>query len=173
MQQEATKTAYDPEFVEEMKQRQEEFRREIRAIERVVAHVYEEGESFPGEISAHLSDLDELRPREWFAGALVSLLTEGALPEVKPAPRKRLRVDSGQITDLMIEVARAYPIENLIQVNRGKALCPFHNDRNPSMSVKEGLFHCFSCQEGGDAIKFVMHVQKIDFIEAVRYLNGR
>lgn len=173
MAKELTRMLTDAEFVEEMKLRQVELQRDIRVIERVVAHVYEEGESFPGEISAHLSDLDELRPREWFAGALVSILTEGKLPEVKRPMKKRLRVD-GQITDFMIETARAYPIENLIQVNRGgKALCPFHDDHHPSMSVKGGLFHCFSCQAGGDAISFVMKINQLNFIEAVRYLNGR
>lgn len=35
-------------------------------------------------------------------------------------------------------------------------LCPFHDDKNPSMRVSEekGLFHCFSCGAGGDMISF-------------------
>ena len=38
--------------------------------------------------------------------------------------------------------------------NKGMCLCPFHNDRNPSMKV-DMRFHCFGCQEDGDVIDFV------------------
>ena len=42
-----------------------------------------------------------------------------------------------------------------IQVNRhGMAVCPFHNDRNPSMKL-DMRFHCFACQVDGDAVDFV------------------
>lgn len=48
-------------------------------------------------------------------------------------------------------------------------LCPFHDDRNPSMSVSPemGIFHCFSCKAGGDAIKFVMDYEKLNYVEAI------
>lgn len=41
--------------------------------------------------------------------------------------------------------------------NKGKALCPFHSDNNPSLSVseKKQVAKCFSCKEGGNAITFV------------------
>ena len=42
-----------------------------------------------------------------------------------------------------------------IQVSRhGMAVCPFHNDKNPSMKVDK-RFHCFACQADGDAVDFV------------------
>ena len=42
-----------------------------------------------------------------------------------------------------------------IKVNRnGMAVCPFHNDKNPSMKVDK-RFHCFACQADGDAVDFV------------------
>lgn len=42
-----------------------------------------------------------------------------------------------------------------IRVKRnGMAVCPFHNDKNPSMKV-DRRFHCFACQADGDAIDFV------------------
>ena len=42
-----------------------------------------------------------------------------------------------------------------IQVNRhGMAVCPFHNDKNPSMKLDK-RFHCFACQADGDAVDFV------------------
>lgn len=59
--------------------------------------------------------------------------------------------------------------------NSGKnfvGLCPFHDDKNPSMSVSSqlGIFHCFSCKAGGNAIKFIMDYEKLNFIEAVEKL---
>ena len=42
-----------------------------------------------------------------------------------------------------------------IPVSRhGMAVCPFHNDKNPSMKVDK-RFHCFACQADGDAVDFV------------------
>ena len=46
-----------------------------------------------------------------------------------------------------------------------KAICPFHNDKNPSLSfnVKENYYHCFSCGASGDNIKLVMELLKCSF----------
>ena len=42
-----------------------------------------------------------------------------------------------------------------IRVNcHGMAVCPFHNDKNPSMKL-DMRFHCFACQADGDAVDFV------------------
>ena len=53
-------------------------------------------------------------------------------------------------------------------------VCPFHDDKNPSMSVSpsRGIFHCFSCKVGGDAIKFVMDYEKLSYPEAVEKIAG-
>lgn len=54
------------------------------------------------------------------------------------------------------------------------ACCPFHNERTPSFTVNPGrnTWHCFgSCQEGGDAIKFVMRQCNMSFPEAVKELG--
>ena len=53
-----------------------------------------------------------------------------------------------------------------------KGKCPFHKDDTPSMtvSVEKGLWHCFGCGEGGDVIAFVMKIERLSFIEAVRRL---
>ncbi|MCD8126824.1 MAG: CHC2 zinc finger domain-containing protein [Clostridiales bacterium] len=43
-----------------------------------------------------------------------------------------------------------------IKVNRnGMALCPFHNDKTPSMKIYKRRYHCFGCLADGDAIDFV------------------
>jgi DNA primase len=56
-------------------------------------------------------------------------------------------------------------------------LCPFHDDRSPSMAVvthKGGAFYkCFACGAGGNAIDFVMNFHKMGFGDALRYLAGR
>ncbi|ARR01312.1 DNA primase [Campylobacter porcelli] len=51
-------------------------------------------------------------------------------------------------------------------------VCPFHNDKHPSMSVSpsKGIYHCFSCKAGGDAIKFVMEYEKLGYAEAIEKL---
>lgn len=56
-----------------------------------------------------------------------------------------------------------------------KAICPFHQEKTPSMSLDpaRGLFHCFGCGQGGDIFKFVMETQALDFSEAVELLAGR
>ena len=77
-----------------------------------------------------------------------------------------------KITDDMIERARQYPISNMVQVKRGIAICPFHNDKQPSMSVsdKKNLYYCHACKAGGDSITFVMSKENMTFSDAVLYL---
>ncbi|MGQ9812417.1 MAG: DNA primase [Dissulfurimicrobium sp.] len=54
-------------------------------------------------------------------------------------------------------------------------ICPFHADRDPSFSVNEEkqIFYCFGCGQGGDAISFLMRIQGLSFIEAVKKLANR
>ena len=51
-------------------------------------------------------------------------------------------------------------------------LCPFHDDKSPSMHVSSnrGLYHCFACGAGGDAIKFVMEYEKLSYPQAIEKL---
>jgi len=53
-----------------------------------------------------------------------------------------------------------------------KGRCPFHKDDTPSMVVnaEKGLWHCFGCGEGGDVIGFLMKIERLSFLEAVRRL---
>jgi DNA primase len=54
-------------------------------------------------------------------------------------------------------------------------LCPFHNDKNPSMNVvpAKQIFHCFVCNAGGDCFAFAQKFHKMDFREALEYLAER
>lgn len=53
-----------------------------------------------------------------------------------------------------------------------KGLCPFHDEKTPSFHVRPqlGRWHCFGCNEGGDAISFVQKLDGLSFTEAVEYL---
>ena len=50
-------------------------------------------------------------------------------------------------------------------------LCPFHDDHNPSMGIKNNRYHCFACGEKGDVIEFVMKRECLNFVEAVKRLQ--
>ncbi len=54
-------------------------------------------------------------------------------------------------------------------------LCPFHDDRNPSMYVvpHKRMYHCFVCGAGGNAIDFVMNYHAMGFREALEHLAER
>lgn len=54
-------------------------------------------------------------------------------------------------------------------------LCPFHDEKTPSFSVRPGLgvWHCFGCGAGGDVFKYVEQKENIDFREAVELLADR
>ncbi|NLJ77896.1 MAG: DNA primase, partial [Tissierellia bacterium] len=56
--------------------------------------------------------------------------------------------------------------------NNYMGLCPFHNEKTPSFSVSQEkrLFHCFGCGEGGDAISFIMKMENLSFVDAVKLL---
>jgi DNA primase len=51
-------------------------------------------------------------------------------------------------------------------------LCPFHGEKTPSFSVTEdeNLFYCFGCHKGGSIFSFIMEMEGISFLEAVRKL---
>ena len=60
-----------------------------------------------------------------------------------------------------------------LQINRhGKALCPFHEEKTPSFSIKGQHWHCFGCNEGGDVIDFISRIQCISIWEAAKRLDS-
>ena len=56
-----------------------------------------------------------------------------------------------------------------------KGLCPFHDERSPSFTVRPqvGRYHCFGCGEDGDVIAFVQKQDHTSFHEAVEKLAAR
>ena len=58
-----------------------------------------------------------------------------------------------------------------VSVNRqGKALCPFHNDRHPSLYVADDHYYCFACGEHGDVIDFAAKLFALPLYEAAQKL---
>jgi DNA primase len=55
------------------------------------------------------------------------------------------------------------------------AVCPFHEEKTPSMSVDRarGLYHCFGCGKGGDVFSFVQETQGLDFADSLEFLARR
>ena len=54
-------------------------------------------------------------------------------------------------------------------------LCPFHNEKSPSLSVSpdKQIFHCFGCGVGGNVFTFVSKIEGIGFVETVQMLAER
>ena len=51
-------------------------------------------------------------------------------------------------------------------------LCPFHTEKTPSFTITpdKSVFYCFGCHKGGSLFTFIMEVEKLSFVEAVRLL---
>ena len=83
------------------------------------------------------------------------------------------------MNNIELQKLRDLPIEGVaerlgLQVSRHKSLCPFHDDRHPSMSyhVSKNTFRCFVCGAHGGVIDLVMKYRNVDFLEACRWLGG-
>lgn len=52
------------------------------------------------------------------------------------------------------------------------ANCPFHNEKTPSFNINpaKGIFKCFGCGKGGDAVAFIEEHEKFSFVESIRWL---
>lgn len=56
-----------------------------------------------------------------------------------------------------------------------KGICPFHTEKTPSFSVSPSkqIFHCFGCNTGGNVYNFIMKIENIPFVDAIKYLAKR
>lgn len=77
-----------------------------------------------------------------------------------------------EATDLLKLIGEHVPLRPKGREHVG--LCPFHDDKNPSMAVVthkgNAFYKCHSCGAGGDAFDFVMNYHKMDFGDALRHL---
>jgi hypothetical protein len=91
------------------------------------------------------------------------------------------RIDFNQLSEMkesidIISVIESYDLDRFERKSddRATALCPFHDDENPSLSIDRTrkMYKCFSCGAGGDAFRFVREYSKLkgqqmSFYEAV------
>ena len=78
------------------------------------------------------------------------------------------------------DIKKQYPIIDIairlgLNIDKNnKSICPFHNDKNPSLSfnIKDNYYHCFSCGASGDNIKLVQELLHCNFNEAIEFITG-
>ena len=75
---------------------------------------------------------------------------------------------------------RATPIEEVaenlgIGIVRHMALCPFHNDKHPSLhfDLKKNRYKCFACGASGNVIDLVMRYNNMEFKEAINWIGNK
>lgn len=85
----------------------------------------------------------------------------------------------GDLKDKIKEIPISSIVSQYISLNkRGPihlGLCPFHDDRNPSLTVNDSknMFMCFSCQTGGDAISFVQKYRNLEFKDTLKEIADK
>ena len=79
-----------------------------------------------------------------------------------------------------LDEIRATPIEEVaenlgIGIVRHMALCPFHNDKNPSLhfDLKKNRYKCFACGASGNVIDLVMRYNNMEFKEAINWIGNK
>ena len=88
-------------------------------------------------------------------------------------------IPENQINDLKDRLDIVSIISEYVELKRAgssfKGLCPFHHEKTPSFSVspERNTFHCFGCHEGGDSISFIMKIENLNYIEAVKFLADK
>lgn len=82
-----------------------------------------------------------------------------------------------EVVDKILDAARVEEVvgDFVDLKKRGTSLiglCPFHNEKTPSfnVSVSKGIYKCFGCGAGGDAVRFVMEHERYSYPEALKYL---
>lgn len=74
----------------------------------------------------------------------------------------------------MVDIASGYMTLKRVG-NSYKGKCPFHNEKTASFTVsrEKQLYHCFGCGAGGNVITFIMEMEKLPFVEALKFLAAR
>jgi hypothetical protein len=67
---------------------------------------------------------------------------------------------------------REYVKQHIKLDSKGIGLCPFHDDKNPSLSVKSNLFKCFACDAKGSIIDFIMRYNGTDLPASIKMLES-
>jgi len=83
-------------------------------------------------------------------------------------------IEEVRVRNDIIEVVSSY-VKLERKGRRYFGLCPFHNEKSPSFCVEPSkqLFYCFGCNKGGSVIQFIMGIENLDFLEALKFLADR
>ena len=81
-----------------------------------------------------------------------------------------------QIKD-RLDIVEVVSEQVILKKNGGHywGLCPFHKEKTPSFSVNPqlGIYKCFGCGAGGDALSFIMNTKGIEFIDLIKDLAAK
>ncbi|MGM0512199.1 MAG: CHC2 zinc finger domain-containing protein [Pseudomonadota bacterium] len=74
----------------------------------------------------------------------------------------------------LVAVVRAQGRQVFKKGKNFTVLCPFHDEKTPSMVLSPGknLYHCFGCDAGGSVLDWVMHTERLSLRKAVERLRG-
>lgn len=83
-------------------------------------------------------------------------------------------IEEVRLRNDIIEVVSSY-VKLERKGRRYFGLCPFHNEKSPSFSVEPAkqFFYCFGCNKGGSVIQFIMSIEHLEFLDALKYLAER
>ncbi len=83
-------------------------------------------------------------------------------------------IEEVRIRNDIIEVVSSY-IKLERKGRRYFGLCPFHNEKSPSFCIEPAkqFFYCFGCNKGGSVIQFIMGIENLDFLDALKFLAER
>lgn len=86
-----------------------------------------------------------------------------------------LTLDEIRAATSLVAIVEAAGVKLTKKGRERTGLCPFHDDRHPSLSVSDdkGLYHCHACGAGGDVFSFLMDLSGRTFLDVVRDLAGR
>jgi len=125
-------------------------------------------------IHAKVMDIEKTFIRQGVLGRhLMALLKKPLLKKLESYQFYLEYLDSPEndrIDDMDIQLARQYPISQIIDTKNNYAKCIWHDDNSPSMYTKKNFAYCFSCGESGDVIDIAMSAWGIDFVSAVKRL---
>ncbi|MCM1310775.1 MAG: DNA primase [Bacteroides sp.] len=89
------------------------------------------------------------------------------------------RIDQETVRKILDTADIVEVVSDFVKLRRAGAnfmgLCPFHNERTPSFSVSKsrGICKCFSCGKGGTPVGFIMELEQLSYVEALKWLANK
>jgi hypothetical protein len=105
-----------------------------------------------------------------FAEREVRAMAHPGYPPARPREDLSARFAAAKWADL-VDLAETMTGQTAVKSgSRYRLHCPLHRDRDPSLTIYEPGrgWHCFSCGKGGDAVSFVMELEGLNAVEALR-----